>query len=287
MRISNKLLIILIVVLLPLSLFFGSNIMPLRAEEPRRAIVALEMFLTGNYIVPKINGWDYYNKPPLFNWLIVACFKIFSSFDEWVVRLPSTISLLLLGILQYFIGRKYFSKEVAFLSAMFFITSADILFYATINAGEIDLFYALLVYVQIISIFLFYERKQYLVLFITSYFFTALGVITKGPPALAFQALTLLALFIYNRDVKRLFYWQHIMGILLLFIFAGGYFYIYAQQADVVGMLVRLTKEATQRTGLESNYTKFLVGTASFPLLLIQLLLPWSVFILFFFEEIF
>ena len=53
MKISSKTLIALIVVLLPASLFYGSNIMELRAEEPRRAIVAIEMFLSGNYLVPK------------------------------------------------------------------------------------------------------------------------------------------------------------------------------------------------------------------------------------------
>lgn len=284
MKPGSKLLIALIVVLLPVSLFYGSNLMELRAEEPRRAIVALEMYLTGNYMIPKINGWDYYNKPPLFNWLIVICFKLFNSFSEWVVRVPSLVSFLLTGLFHYFFSRKYFTGNTAIFASLFFLTSADIFFYATINAGEIDLFYSLLVYLQVMCIFYFYERKDYLLLFLTSYFFTALGVLTKGPPSLVFQAFTLLGWFIYNRDFKRLFYWQHIAGIVLLFGVAGTYFYIYAQQADVIGLMVRLTKEATQRSGLEGSLLKTLTGTIGFPLLLIQLLLPWSVFVVLFFR---
>ncbi|HLP52532.1 MAG TPA: glycosyltransferase family 39 protein [Chitinophagales bacterium] len=285
MKPSSKALIVLIVVLLPLSLFYGSGMMELRAEEPRRAIVALEMYLTGNYIVPKINGWDYYNKPPLFNWLIVLCFKLFHSFGEWVVRVPSLVSFLLTGLFHYLFSRKYFKGHTSILASLFFLTSADIFFYGSINAGEIDLFYSLLVYLQVMCIFFFYERKDYLLLFLTSYLCTALGVITKGPPSLAFQALTLLGWFIYNREFKRLFYWQHILGILLLVAISGGYFYVYAQQADVVGLLVRLTKEATQRSGVESGLIKTITGAISFPLLLIQLLLPWSVFVVFWFRK--
>lgn len=285
MKPSSKALIVLIVVLLPLSLFYGSDMMELRAEEPRRAIVALEMYLTGNYIVPKINGWDYYNKPPLFNWLIAFCFYLFNSFSEWVVRVPSLVSFLLTGLFHYLFSRKYFKGHISILASLFFLTSADIFFYGSINAGEIDLFYSLLVYLQVMCIFFFYERKDYLLLFLSSYAFTALGVITKGPPSLAFQALTLLGWFIYNKEFKRLFYWQHILGILLLVGISGGYFYVYAQQADVVGLLVRLTKEATQRSGVESGIIKTLTGAVSFPLLLIQLLLPWSVFVVLCFRK--
>lgn len=276
---DNRLLIALIVILLPVSLFYGSGVLELRAEEPRRAIVALEMYLSGNYIVPKINGTDYYNKPPLFNWLIAACYKLFNSFDECVVRFPSLLSLLLTGIVHYFFSRRYIGSKVALVSALCFITSSDIFYYGTINAGEIDLFYTLLVYLQVVSIFIFYERKQYFLLFTVSYLITSLGVITKGPPSLAFQALTLLVWFVYNKEFKRLFYWQHLTGIAVLVLVAGGYFYMYAQQADIVGLLTRLTKEATQRTAAEGGIWKSLTGFIVFPFLVWRLLLPWSVFV--------
>lgn len=291
MKHSDKTLIVLIVVLLPLSLLCNLNVMELRAEEPRRAIVALEMFLTGNYLVPKINGVDYYNKPPLFNWLIVLGFHLFHSFSEWVVRLPSLLSFLLTGAFHYFFSRKYLNKATALLASLFFLTAADIFFYATINSGEIDLFYSLLVYLQVISIFLFFEKQQWLYLFLCSYVFTGLGILTKGPPSLLFQALTLLGWFIYNKQIKKLLSWQHVLGIVFCVLISGSYFYLYAQQADVAGMLVRLTKEATQRSGLEGSFLKTVTGTVFFPVLLIRLLLPWSLLVLFwlrkdFFSEI-
>lgn len=265
--------------LLPLALFYHNGVVELRAEEPRRAIVALEMYLSGNYLVPKINGWDYYNKPPLFNWLIAASYWLFGSFSEWVVRVPAMLSFLLTGLLHYLFGRKYLGGRSAFYAALFFLTAADLFFYATINTGEIDLFYALLVYLQVMCIFIGEQKNNYLLVFAGSYFLTALGVLTKGPPSVLFQGITLLAWLVYTGNGKKLFSRQHAVGIALFVVVAGGYFYAYAQQADVEGLVMRLTKEATQRSGLEGSLWRTLGGAVSFPFRLLQLLLPWSVFV--------
>src|SRR6188508_203693 len=67
-------IIISILVLLPVAIFFNSGLLELRLEEPRRALVAIEMLLRHNYLVPEINGHLYYTKPPLFNWAIAFSF---------------------------------------------------------------------------------------------------------------------------------------------------------------------------------------------------------------------
>ena len=45
--------------------------MALFHEEPRRAIVAQEMLMSGDYIVPTMYQVPYCKKPPFHNWLIV------------------------------------------------------------------------------------------------------------------------------------------------------------------------------------------------------------------------
>ncbi len=281
----RKILIILIVILLPVSILTGLNMVELRAEEPRRAVVAMEMVLSGEYVVPHINGAEYYNKPPLFNWLMAAFFEITGSFDEWVVRLPSLLSFLLIGLIHFLVTKKYLPKQTAIYSALIFLTSADIFFYATINAGEIDLFFSLLVYLQVMSVFVFHQQKKYLWMFLASYFFTALGVLTKGPPSLAFQAITVFFWLVYNRQFRMLFSWKHFAGILLLVLMAGGYFYAYDQKADAVAFMTQLFKEASQRTGAESNFLQIVQQSALFPLKLLQLLAPWSLLAVFLFRK--
>lgn len=282
---SKKTIIIISIALLAIALFGWQNIIELRAEEPRRAIVSIEMLLSGNYVVPQINGWSYYNKPPVFNWIMAGTFFIFGSMDEWVVRLPSLLSFVVLGIFCFRFFKKYVSNEVAVLAALFFVTSADLLLYGTVNSGEIDIFYALVVFLQAFAIFHYHQAKNYWKLFLISYFLVGIGFLTKGIPSLAFQALTLIGMAIYHKNFKLILSWQHISGIGLLSVILGSYFGLYAQQDDAIGFLVRQFKEAAQRTGLETGASDTLLQTFTFPLQIIKLLLPWSLLLVFFFKK--
>ncbi|MGB0177557.1 MAG: ArnT family glycosyltransferase, partial [Owenweeksia sp.] len=282
---NQKKLVFLILSLLAISLFGWLGYIELRAEEPRRAIVSLEMLLSGNWVVPQINGWTYYNKPPVFNWLMIFFFEITGSFSEWVVRLPSLLSFLLLGALHYRYVKKYINREVALLSSLFWLTSADLLFYGSVNSGEIDPFYALVVYLQAIVIFKGFYHKKYLTLFLGSYTLVAVGFLTKGLPSLAFQVFTLLGAALYFRKFRLLFGWQHISGILLLTILCGSYLYLYNQTDDALAFFVRQFKEASQRTGLETPLVDTLLQFFTFPLQLVKLMLPWSLLLVFFFHR--
>ncbi len=271
--------------LLLLVLLGWSGVVELRAEEPRRAIVAMEMVLSGDYLVPHIHGWSYYNKPPVFNWLMALGFHLFGSFSEWVVRLPSLLSFVAMGWLHYRLLRSRLGQHTALLAAAFTITAADLLFYGSVNAGEIDLFFSFLTYAQVMCIFVFYERRQYGWMFLLSYLLAAIGTLTKGPPSVAFQALTILVWLVWQREWRLLFGWRHIASGLLFLGIVVGYFWWYDQHDDGVGFAVRLFKEASQRTGLETSIWDTLQGVVSFPLLLAKLIFPWSLLVVFWWKN--
>ncbi|MBF97968.1 MAG: hypothetical protein CMI36_03160 [Owenweeksia sp.] len=282
---SQRNLVFLILGLLAVAVFGWLGYIELRAEEPRRAIVSLEMYLSGNWIVPQINGWTYYNKPPVFNWLMMLFFEITGSFSEWVVRLPSLLSYLVLGLLHYRYVKQYINQKVALFASLFWLTSADLLLYGSVNTGEIDPFYALVVYLQVIVIFKGFYHQKYWSLFLVSYLLVAVGFLTKGLPSLAFQVFTLLGGAIYFRKFRLLFGWQHICGILLLVVSCGAYLYLYDSRDDVLAFFVRQFKEASQRTGLETEFSDTALQFFTFPLQLVKLTLPWSLFLVFFFKK--
>lgn len=265
-----------IVGLLLLALFSHLNRIPLRAEEPRRALVAQEMKLSGNYIAPTINGVYYYNKPPLYNWLLLMLYRLLGSSAEWVVRLPSVLSVLLLGWLHYWVMRRHTDEKTALLSALFYICSADILFYFSL-LGEIDLVYTLLVYAQVIAMFHFYQSRHYGRMFAVSYFFAALGVLTKGLPSLLFQAFTGLALLAAGRKWRLLFSWQHLAGMAVLLLVTGGYFYLYNLQNNVSLYFAKLLSESTERTVMEKGWGKQVLFFLQFPVILLKLLSPFVI----------
>ncbi|WP_367328714.1 ArnT family glycosyltransferase, partial [Lentimicrobium sp.] len=82
-------ILIIIILLLPLALFTNLGLMPLISDEPTRAVVTLEMILSGNFITPTINGDFYYNKPPLFNWILAGFVKVAGVENEFIFRLPT------------------------------------------------------------------------------------------------------------------------------------------------------------------------------------------------------
>ena len=282
---SRKSFLTIVIITLLIAYLGWLGYLGLRAEEPRRAIVSVEMMMNGDYLMPHLVGWPYYNKPPLFNWVMIPFFKLFGSINEWVVRLPSTLSLLLLAFLNWKWIRKFIHHEVALLSSLFLLASADILYYGSVNTGEIDIFYAFLVYLNILVIYIFLERKKYLWLFVLSYLLAALGFLTKGPPSILFHGLTLLAGLLYFRGFKKLFSWQHLAGMLVFLVLAGGYMFLVYQRGELSGFLIRQVKESTQRTGIESNFYDMIKGLWENPGVLLKISLPWSLSLLALFNK--
>ena len=68
-------LLVLAALIIP-ALLYNLGIVPFYAEEPRRATVAMEMILRGNWIAPTINGNLYHLKPPVFNWILATWYSI-------------------------------------------------------------------------------------------------------------------------------------------------------------------------------------------------------------------
>src|SRR5262249_18944139 len=48
-------------------------------DEGRRAEVGREMFASGDWLLPTLNGEPYYDKPPLFHWLLALTFHAFGA----------------------------------------------------------------------------------------------------------------------------------------------------------------------------------------------------------------
>jgi 4-amino-4-deoxy-L-arabinose transferase-like glycosyltransferase len=270
-----------LIVLYCLSVLINLGKLNLRVEEPRRAIVTIEMLQSKNFIEPHTMGRSYYNKPPVFNWIMAGLMKITNSDSEFICRLPSVISLLILGLCQFLFSKKYFGKSLAALSAFFTITCADVYFYWLSNGAEIDVFYSLIVYLQIISIFWFYEQRKYLSLFVWSWSVCAIGFFTKGYPSIVFQLLTLAALCIYARSIKIIFKPQHIVGFALFLLLSSSFLYAYSFYNSPRVLLINLLNESLLKSivGRESIGKFYKVFT--YPFVLLRVLAPWCLILFF------
>jgi 4-amino-4-deoxy-L-arabinose transferase-like glycosyltransferase len=274
-----------IVILLIPALLLNLGIVPLYAEEPRRATVALEMLLRGNWLVPTINGQFYYLKPPVFNWLLASLYSITGSNSELVTRIPTMMSLLLLGLVIFLAGKKYVGSKFGALSALLFVTASGNLFFNSLLA-EIDLFYSLVTYTSLVALFHFYKEKKYSALFLVVYFLGAVGTLTKGLPSILFTGLSILVFFIVIKDFRRLFTLPHFAGILLYLLLIGSYFLAYSRHGDAIKYLLSLSVESGKRFSGDT-FLDYLQHMVLYPLDTLMNLLPASVLMIFIFRKSF
>ena len=84
-----------LLVLLALCFFmflFGAGQRPLwDTDEGMHAETSKEMVESGDWIVPHFNGEPFYDKPPLFTWLVALSFKLLG-FNELAARLPAALT---------------------------------------------------------------------------------------------------------------------------------------------------------------------------------------------------
>lgn len=275
-------LYILSVILLFPALLINIGIMPLRFDGAYRGIVALEMVFNNNYIVPTINDLPYYNKPPLFNWMIAAIFNLTGQYTEYMVRIPVIFSMLLVGLSLYLFLKKRYSQELAYLSGIFFVTGGC-MFFGYSSVGLVDFTLALFMILGFIAMFHYHEKKNYYLLFIISYLMAAAGYMVKGLPAVVFQGITLLVLFIGNRDFKRLFSTAHFIGILTFIVPIGLYYFAYFQHnpGTYEEVFINIIGQSSNKSISGHGLVKFYKHFFRFPAYVLYNLLPWSLLVLF------
>ena len=266
--------LLLAILVLP-ALLTNLGMMTLIGDEGIRTLVALEMDRSGNYITPTLHGEFYYKKPPLFNWLVLAFFKLTGSESEFSARLTTVFFLLVYAGTIIAILRRYFSLRFAVTIALMLVTCGRMLFYDSMLA-LIDTCFSWVMFLNFMLVYYFFKRRAWWPLMLVSYFLTATGFMLKGLPALVFQATTLLTIFIWQREFKRLFHLPHIAGILFLAALLGSYYYAYAQYNELEFLFYTLFDESSQRTAVNYGWTATLWHLLTFPFEMHYHFLPWT-----------
>ncbi|MBR8044774.1 glycosyltransferase family 39 protein [Burkholderia multivorans] len=92
------------------------------SDEGRYAEMAREMFVTGDWITPRYNGYKYFEKPPLQTWLNALTFAWFG-IGEWQARLYTALASFAGVLLVGFTGARLFNLLSGFLAAVVLASS--------------------------------------------------------------------------------------------------------------------------------------------------------------------
>lgn len=150
---------------------------PWPADEPRFAAIARDMVATGEWLFPRVGGDLYQDKPPLFFWMLAACYAVFGSI-RWSFLLPSFLAAGAILFLIYDFGRRLVGREAGLAAAL--VTVCTLHFVMVMRGAQIDPVLCFMV------TFSLYALLRHLLLgpawgwYVIGGFVAGLGVITKG-----------------------------------------------------------------------------------------------------------
>ncbi len=150
---------------------------PWPADEPRFALVARDMVATGDWLLPRVGGQVYADKPPLFFWLIALCLQVTQSLRV-AFLLPSFLAGFGCTVLVYDLGRRLWNRETGIAAALALLFTVQFVWQA--RQAQID---ATLCFWTTLSL---YGLLRHLLLgpawrwYTIGWAAAGLGVITKG-----------------------------------------------------------------------------------------------------------
>jgi len=241
---------------------------PFKNEESLRTQIAFEMWHSGNYLQPTFLGELYFNKPPLFNWLIV----LYSYIIPWGEMTARAVSLsflllttLLVGIFSHYLFRNLSS---ATLSSLVFLTFGNVLFFYGFLA-EIDMTFTFFVFLGISLLYIWWNTGSKVVGFFAGVVF-GLAFLLKGLPAYAFMGISTLTFALYKKSPAKVFkpdaLLVYIPSLLIPLLWI-------IQTPEPIQYLANLWRESFSR--VEGDFSR-LRHMLFFPLLNFKDTLPWS-----------
>jgi 4-amino-4-deoxy-L-arabinose transferase-like glycosyltransferase len=159
---------------------------PWPADEPRFALVAQDMLRSGDWLIPRIGGDLYGDKPPLFFWLMAASMALTGS-----VRMGFLLPSLLAGIgslvLVYDLLRRVRGREVAFTGVLVLLITFQ--FVWQFRQAQIDGVLCFLTTLSLYGLLRHLFAGPSFGWFLMGWAAAGLGVITKGVGFLPLLAL--------------------------------------------------------------------------------------------------
>jgi len=168
--VNKHVLILVLLCLLSAAYIVPLGLRPLfEPDEVRYAEIPREMIASGDWVVPRLNGFRYFEKPPLGYWATALSMKAFGQ-NEFAVRLPMALSALIVAFALFLFARRFFkSVQAPELAAAVFLTMGGV--YAIGTFCVLDMLLTMFLSIGIVFFFFAYvepsagRKALYLALF--------------------------------------------------------------------------------------------------------------------------
>jgi dolichol-phosphate mannosyltransferase len=193
---------LLLVVLVAGLLFFTRLRAPLlEPQEARYAEIARQMLAEGRLVVPVLHGQPYLDKPPLLYWLVMGSYSLFGAHD-WAARLVPGLAGLLTVLVTFLWGRRAFGARAGLCGALVLCLAPGFVYRARMLTFDTLLASCVAAALAAAHVALGGGRLRW-GWWLASAAACGLGLLTKGPVALALLAGPLLLLPLLDPRLAR------------------------------------------------------------------------------------
>ncbi|MDM8521913.1 phospholipid carrier-dependent glycosyltransferase [Desulfococcaceae bacterium HSG8] len=188
-------------------------------DEPRYAEIPREMIASGDWVVPRLNGLRYFEKPVMGYWMNAVSILIFGE-NNFAIRFSSAISAGLSALMLFMLLRRFAGGSLpGILAAAIFLTCFEVFAIGTFNI--LDSMLSMLLTGSMVSFFFAHieirtgKRVFWLAMF---GIFAGLAFLTKGFLAFAVPVVAIVPFMIWEGRWKALLFrlpWIPIIAALL------------------------------------------------------------------------
>ena len=207
---------------------------PWPPDEPRFALMAKEMWDTGNWFFPHRGGQIYPDKPPMVMWMILLFYGLIGNL-KIAFLLPSALLSLATMWMTYDIAKRLWNPKIGLYAGFLLVITLHFILQA--KSGQLDAPVAF--WVMLGS----YGLLRHLILgpawrwYYLAFFAMGMGIITKGVgflPVLMLFGLIVVRPAWYDKNNKQI--WKWLVGIVFLLL---------AVSVWLVPMLIQVAKNPT------------------------------------------
>jgi 4-amino-4-deoxy-L-arabinose transferase-like glycosyltransferase len=261
----------------------GLGSVELKHEEPRRALPAVHMVASGDWLVPRVGSIPFLRKPPMLQWLIALSLLATGTQSEWAVRLPSALAMLALALAIGGMGSYWLGTRGGLFAAILFLTNFAIL--ETGRLAELEAVYIASSGIGLLIWITAWLRGRHgWGLWLLPALFLALAMLTKGPTHLLFFYGVIIPTLFFAKDLRALRHPAHWSALGLIVGLFGAWAIpcsLAAGEHDPIGVWRFWVYQITSRAGgSETGHFHLVSWLLSFPNTL-KNFLPWTPLLLF------
>ncbi len=257
-------------------LFLGLSELPFyNRGEPREGLVVWEMYSSGNWILPAVNGEYIPFKPPLFHWLALLVSHLFGRVDEFTLRFPSALLATTGVLLTYQVARRLWGQRAGIVAGVVLATCAE--WWQAGTDTQVDMTLAFFVSTACFYFDSLYHERDFGVLKALGLpLLLGLATLAKGPVGVALPGITFLIFLALRRDFAFVGKLHPVLGGLVFLVIVGSWYAAALWQGGPAFFLRQIIDENIRTAA--GNYGHHQPVYYYLPIFL-ENSLPWSLFI--------